>query len=149
VTNSEDWGFLRGWHDDRTVFAAVVYDEISMIQSNFGGCNLELVARRHGQRGFDFYLGDTFGTKHIGKIYGVLDCAKGVAALLVPLGNVLMEKNRYLVECPLHDVRDGSPLGVHRHPDLQAAHQAPPCAGRAALAYSMAGVEPKSVRAGG
>ncbi|CAO3422350.1 Oxalate/formate antiporter [Azospirillum doebereinerae] len=34
---------------------------------------------------------DTFGTKHAGKIYGVLYCAKGVAALLVPLGNLLME----------------------------------------------------------
>jgi oxalate/formate antiporter len=34
---------------------------------------------------------DTFGTRHIGKIYGVLYCAKGIAALLVPLGNVLME----------------------------------------------------------
>jgi oxalate/formate antiporter len=34
---------------------------------------------------------DTFGTKHIGKIYGVLYCAKGIAALLVPFGNLLME----------------------------------------------------------
>ena len=34
---------------------------------------------------------DTFGTKHAGKIYGVLYCAKRVAALLVPLGNLLME----------------------------------------------------------
>lgn len=34
---------------------------------------------------------DTFGTKHAGKIYGVLYCAKGVAALLVPMGNLLME----------------------------------------------------------
>jgi OFA family oxalate/formate antiporter-like MFS transporter len=40
---------------------------------------------------FSATAGDTFGTKHIGKIYGVLYCAKGVAALLVPLGNVLME----------------------------------------------------------
>jgi OFA family oxalate/formate antiporter-like MFS transporter len=27
----------------------------------------------------------------VGKIYGVLYCAKGVAALLVPIGNLLME----------------------------------------------------------
>lgn len=40
---------------------------------------------------FSATAGDTFGTKHIGKIYGVLYCAKGIAALLVPLGNVLME----------------------------------------------------------
>jgi OFA family oxalate/formate antiporter-like MFS transporter len=40
---------------------------------------------------FSATAGDTFGTKHIGKIYGVLYCAKGIAALLVPLGNILME----------------------------------------------------------
>lgn len=40
---------------------------------------------------FSATAGDTFGTKHIGKIYGVLYCAKGFAALLVPLGNLLME----------------------------------------------------------
>ena len=40
---------------------------------------------------FSATAGDTFGTKHIGKIYGVLYCAKGVAALLVPFGNLLME----------------------------------------------------------
>jgi oxalate/formate antiporter len=40
---------------------------------------------------FSATAGDTFGTRHIGKIYGVLYCAKGIAALLVPLGNVLME----------------------------------------------------------
>ena len=40
---------------------------------------------------FSATAGDTFGTKHIGKIYGVLYCAKGIAAILVPFGNVLME----------------------------------------------------------
>jgi oxalate/formate antiporter len=40
---------------------------------------------------FSATAGDTFGTRHIGKIYGMLYCAKGVAALLVPFGNVLME----------------------------------------------------------
>ena len=40
---------------------------------------------------FSATAGDTFGTKHIGKIYGLLYCAKGVAALLVPFGNVLVE----------------------------------------------------------
>jgi len=40
---------------------------------------------------FSATAGDTFGTKHIGKIYGVLYCAKGIAALLVPMGNLLME----------------------------------------------------------
>jgi oxalate/formate antiporter len=40
---------------------------------------------------FSATAGDTFGTLHIGKIYGVLYCAKGIAALLVPFGNLLME----------------------------------------------------------
>jgi oxalate/formate antiporter len=40
---------------------------------------------------FSATAADTFGTKHVGKIYGVLYCAKGVAALLVPIGNLLME----------------------------------------------------------
>ena len=40
---------------------------------------------------FSATAGDTFGTKNIGTIYGVLYCAKGIAALLVPFGNVLME----------------------------------------------------------
>ena len=40
---------------------------------------------------FSATAGDTFGTKNIGTIYGMLYCAKGVAALLVPFGNLLME----------------------------------------------------------
>ena len=40
---------------------------------------------------FSATAGDAFGTKHVGKIYGVLYCAKGFAALLVPVGNLLME----------------------------------------------------------
>ena len=40
---------------------------------------------------FSATAGDAFGTKHIGKIYGTLFLAKGFAALLVPLSNVLME----------------------------------------------------------
>jgi MFS transporter, OFA family, oxalate/formate antiporter len=40
---------------------------------------------------FSATAADTFGTKHIGKIYGVLYCAKGLAALLVPVGNLIME----------------------------------------------------------
>jgi oxalate/formate antiporter len=40
---------------------------------------------------FSATAGDTFGTKNIGTIYGLLYCAKGIAALLVPFGNVLME----------------------------------------------------------
>ncbi len=40
---------------------------------------------------FSATAADAFGTKHIGMIYGVLYCAKGIAALLVPVGNLLME----------------------------------------------------------
>lgn len=40
---------------------------------------------------FSAITADTFGTKHYGKIYGLLYCSKGVGALLVPLSNVMME----------------------------------------------------------
>lgn len=40
---------------------------------------------------FSALAGDAFGTKHIGKIYGVLYCAKGLGALFVPIGNLMME----------------------------------------------------------
>lgn len=40
---------------------------------------------------FSATTADTFGSAHVGKIYGVLYCAKGVAALLVPFANILME----------------------------------------------------------
>lgn len=40
---------------------------------------------------FSATAADTFGTKHLGKIYGALYCAKGVAAILVPFGNVLKD----------------------------------------------------------
>lgn len=40
---------------------------------------------------FSALAGDAFGSKHIGKIYGVLYCAKGIGALFVPVGNLMME----------------------------------------------------------
>src|SRR5690606_6464045 len=40
---------------------------------------------------FSALAGDAFGTKHVGKIYGVLYCAKGIGALFVPIGNIMME----------------------------------------------------------
>lgn len=40
---------------------------------------------------FSALAADAFGTKHIGKIYGVLYTAKGIGALLVPVGNLMME----------------------------------------------------------
>ena len=40
---------------------------------------------------FGAITGDTFGTKHVGKIYGILFLSKGFAALFVPIGNLIME----------------------------------------------------------
>ena len=40
---------------------------------------------------FSALAGDAFGSKHIGKIYGVLYCAKGIGALFVPVSNLMME----------------------------------------------------------
>jgi oxalate/formate antiporter len=40
---------------------------------------------------FGAITGDAFGTKHAGKIYGLLFLSKGFAALFVPIGNVIME----------------------------------------------------------
>ncbi|WP_353155028.1 oxalate/formate MFS antiporter [Herminiimonas fonticola] len=40
---------------------------------------------------FSALAGDAFGSKHIGKIYGVLYTAKGIGALFVPVGNLMME----------------------------------------------------------
>jgi oxalate/formate antiporter len=40
---------------------------------------------------FSAVTADTFGTKHYGKIYGLLYCSKGVGALLIPFSNIMME----------------------------------------------------------
>ena len=40
---------------------------------------------------FSALAGDAFGSKHIGKIYGVLYTAKGIGALFVPVSNLMME----------------------------------------------------------
>ncbi|MEW6255653.1 MAG: oxalate/formate MFS antiporter [Pseudomonadota bacterium] len=40
---------------------------------------------------FSATAADTFGSAHVGKIYGVLYTAKGFAALLVPVANLIME----------------------------------------------------------
>jgi MFS transporter, OFA family, oxalate/formate antiporter len=40
---------------------------------------------------FSATSGDAFGTKNIGSIYGDLYCSKGVASLLVPIGNLITE----------------------------------------------------------
>ena len=40
---------------------------------------------------FGAITGDAFGTKHAGKIYGILFLSKGFAAMFVPIGNLIME----------------------------------------------------------
>lgn len=40
---------------------------------------------------FSATAADAFGAKNIGSIYGVLYCAKGIAALLVPYGNIIKD----------------------------------------------------------
>ena len=40
---------------------------------------------------FGAITGDAFGTKHAGKIYGILFLSKGIAAMFVPIGNLIME----------------------------------------------------------
>ena len=70
---------------------------------------------------FSATAGDTFGTKNIGTIYGLLYCAKGVAALLVPFGNLLMEATGHLDERALHDGGARPQRGVGGDFDPQAA----------------------------
>ncbi|MFN0264399.1 oxalate/formate MFS antiporter [Tepidamorphus sp. 3E244] len=101
-------GFSRpffGWISDnigreRTMFVAFTLEGLGILAlANFGGHPVAFVllsgvvflAWGEVYSLFSATAGDTFGTKNIGKIYGLLYCSKGVAALLVPFGNVLME----------------------------------------------------------
>ena len=96
---------LFGWISDHigrenTMFIAFTIEGIGIIMlSRFGHdpmmflilSGMVFLAWGEVYSLFSATSADTFGTKHAGKIYGVLYCAKGVAALLVPLGNLLME----------------------------------------------------------
>lgn len=96
---------LFGWISDRigrekTMFIAFTLEGMGIIALGTFGSNpwaflilsgVVFLAWGEVYSLFSATAADTFGTKHVGKIYGVLYCAKGVASLLVPLANVLME----------------------------------------------------------
>ena len=94
---------LFGWVSDHigremTMFIAFSLEGLGILALGWFGHNpwafvllsgVVFLAWGEVYRLFSATAGDTFGTKHIGKIYGALYCAKGIAALLVPFGNVL------------------------------------------------------------
>ncbi len=96
---------LFGWVSDRigrekTMFIAFTMEGLGIVALAYFGHNpwafiilsgVVFLAWGEVYSLFSATAADTFGSAHIGKIYGVLYCAKGIAALLVPLGNVLME----------------------------------------------------------
>jgi oxalate/formate antiporter len=101
-------GFSRpffGWISDRigrekTMFIAFTLEGLGIIALGKFGANpwaflilsgVVFLAWGEVYSLFSATAADTFGTKHVGKIYGLLYCAKGVAALMVPVANLLME----------------------------------------------------------
>jgi oxalate/formate antiporter len=101
-------GFSRpffGWISDRigrekTMFIAFSLEGLGIIALGKFGANpwaflilsgVVFLAWGEVYSLFSATAADTFGTKHVGKIYGLLYCAKGVAALMVPFANIIME----------------------------------------------------------
>lgn len=96
---------LFGWISDnigreKTMVIAFTLEGIGIIALGYFGSNpwaflllsgLVFLAWGEVYSLFSALAGDAFGTKHIGKIYGVLYTAKGIGALFVPVGNLLME----------------------------------------------------------
>lgn len=96
---------LFGWVSDRigrekTMFIAFSLEGIGIVALGTFGHNpwafvilsgVVFLAWGEVYSLFSATAADTFGSKHIGKIYGVLYTAKGIAALLVPVGNLLMQ----------------------------------------------------------
>jgi OFA family oxalate/formate antiporter-like MFS transporter len=96
---------------------------------------------------FSATAGDTFGTKHIGKIYGALYCAKGIAALLVPYANRIQEAtgtwSTVLYLMAAMDLCAALAAIFVLRPLIRRHH----AKNEAALAYETATVVRKSVRA--
>ncbi len=96
---------LFGWISDhigreKTMLVAFTLEGLGIIALGYFGSNpyaflilsgVVFLAWGEVYSLFSALAGDAFGTKHIGKIYGVLYCAKGIGALFVPVGNLLME----------------------------------------------------------
>jgi MFS transporter, OFA family, oxalate/formate antiporter len=96
---------LFGWISDnigreKTMVIAFTLEGIGIIALGYFGSNpwaflilsgVVFLAWGEVYSLFSALAGDAFGTKHIGKIYGVLYCAKGLGALFVPVGNLMME----------------------------------------------------------
>jgi MFS transporter, OFA family, oxalate/formate antiporter len=96
---------LFGWISDHigrenTMFAAFLLEGLGIAALATFGSNpwafvflsgLVFLAWGEVYSLFSATSGDAFGTKNIGSIYGVLYCAKGIAALLVPIGNLITE----------------------------------------------------------
>ncbi|MCE4224023.1 oxalate/formate MFS antiporter [Methylobacterium sp. C25] len=96
---------LFGWVSDRigreyTMFIAFSLEGIGIVALGYFGSNpwafvilsgIVFLAWGEVYSLFSATAADTFGSKHIGKIYGVLYCAKGLAALFVPVGNIIMQ----------------------------------------------------------
>ena len=96
---------LFGWISDsigreKTMFIAFSIEAIGILAlANFGGnpwafvilSGVVFLAWGEVYSLFGAITGDTYGTKHAGKIYGLLFLSKGFAALFVPVGNLIME----------------------------------------------------------
>jgi len=96
---------LFGWISDyvgreNTMFAAFLLEGLGITALATFGSNpwafiflsgLVFLAWGEVYSLFSATSADAFGTKNIGSIYGVLYCAKGIASLLVPIGNLISE----------------------------------------------------------
>ena len=95
---------LFGWVSDKigrekTMFIAFSLEGIGIVALGYFGSNpwafiilsgIVFLAWGEVYSLFSATAADTFGSKHVGKIYGVLYCAKGFAALFVPISNIIM-----------------------------------------------------------
>jgi MFS transporter, OFA family, oxalate/formate antiporter len=96
---------LFGWISDHigrenTMFIAFMLEGIGIIALAYFGTNpwafiilsaIVFLAWGEVYSLFSATSADAYGAKNIGSIYGVLYCAKGIAALLVPFGNMIQQ----------------------------------------------------------